>query len=87
MIEPGVRAVLAVSENRRIGVIGTQFTIESSAYTCALQDLDPEVQVLGQTCPLFTPIVEQGKTAGLEPEAAAREYLATFRGSGIDTLG
>lgn len=86
VIEPGARAARAVSKNRRIGVIGTQFTIESGAYTRALQDLDPKVQVLGQACPLFTPLVEQGKTAGPEPEAAAREYLAMFRGSGIDTL-
>jgi glutamate racemase len=86
VIEPGARAALAVSKNRRIGVIGTQFTIESGAYNRTLQGLDPGVQVLGQACPLFTPLVEQGKTTGPEVEAAAREYLETFRGSGIDTL-
>lgn len=86
VIEPGARAALAASKSCRIGVIGTEFTVRSGAYTRALKGLSPEVQVLGQACPLFTPLVEQGKTAGPEPEAAARAYLAAFRGSGIDTL-
>ncbi|MGB9825568.1 MAG: glutamate racemase [Desulfofundulus sp.] len=86
VIEPGAKAALAASKNKKIGVIGTQFTIESGAYARILKALDPEVEVYGQACPSFTTLVEQGQQESEAADTAAREYLSNFRGTGIDTL-
>lgn len=86
MINPGVRAALAASKNKKIGIIATQFTINSRAYQKAIQEMDNDVKTIGQACQKFVSLVEKGKTTSSEAEAAVKEYLEVFKGSGIDTL-
>jgi len=86
MIEPGSRAALRESKNKRIGVLGTEFTIKSGAYDKALKRLNKEVEIYGQACPKFTLLVEQGKVKGQETEEAVSGYLSELEDVGIDTL-
>ena len=86
VIEPGVQAALRRSKRRRIGVIGTEATIASRAYTHALHELDPEVEVLTRACPLFVPLVEEGWVENKVTREAALVYLGSLKHSGIDTL-
>lgn len=60
VVEPGARAALAVTENKKIGVIGTEATVRSSMYEKIIQGINPEVSVIGKACPLFVPLVEEG---------------------------
>ena len=86
VIEPGVRRAIKSSKNKRIGVIGTEATIQSSAYTHALKSADPAVEVYSRACPLFVPLVEEGWTDNEVVEMTAKAYLEGFKQSGIDTL-
>ncbi len=86
VVEPGARAALARSRNRRIGVIGTVGAINSGAYTEALQRIEPEVVVHAQACPLFVPLAEEGWTHGEVPRKVADAYLQGLLAEGIDTL-
>ncbi len=86
VIEPGARAALARSRNRRIGVIGTEATIASGAYTHALRALDPTVEIYTRPCTLFVPLAEEGWTEGPIARGVVETYLASLRRSGIDTL-
>jgi glutamate racemase len=86
VIEPGVRRAIKSSKNKRIGVIGTEATIQSSAYTHALKSADPAVEVYSRACPLFVPLVEEGWTDNEVVEMTAKAYLGGFKQSGIDTL-
>ncbi|MGI6129830.1 MAG: glutamate racemase [bacterium] len=86
VIGPGARGGKAATKNKKVGVIATQFTIESGAYDRMLKELDSDIEVTGQACPKFTTLVEQGKSSGPDVEAAVSEYLATFKGTEIDTL-
>jgi len=45
-----------------IGVIGTEATVASGAYTRAIAAIDPDRQVVAVACPLLVPIVEEGRT-------------------------
>src|SRR3982751_1937517 len=47
VIAPGAQAALNVTTTQRVGVIGTEGTIESQAYTAALHALNPKVEVFG----------------------------------------
>lgn len=86
VLKPGAISAARSTSNKKIGVIGTRATIRSSSYVKAIRDVDPAIEVLGQACPLFVPLVEEGWLDGEVPELAARRYLAELKESGIDTL-
>lgn len=60
VVEPGARAAVMATHNRRVGVIGTVGTIESGAYSQAVRALDAGVTVFSAATPRFVDIVEEG---------------------------
>ena len=86
VVEPGARAALRASRRRRIGVIGTEATVESGAYARSLRAIDPDVEIFTRACPLFVPLAEEGWVANDVARRAVAVYLASLRKSGIDTL-
>ncbi|HYY24980.1 MAG TPA: glutamate racemase [Candidatus Udaeobacter sp.] len=86
VIESGVRKALERSRNKKIGVIGTEATIQSGAYTKALRAKDVKVEVYSRACPLFVPLVEEGWTDNDVVEMTVKAYLGSLKQSGIDTL-
>lgn len=86
VIHPGAAAAVAASKKKRVGVIGTVATINSRAYNNAIRQLDPEVQVFAQACPLFVPLAEEGWTHHKATELIAKEYLFPLKLEKIDTL-
>jgi glutamate racemase len=71
VIEPGARAAVMATVNRRVGVIGTVGTIESGAYSQAVRALDAGVTVFSASTPRFVDIVEDG----LRRDSGAMEDL------------
>ncbi|MBI4516254.1 MAG: glutamate racemase [Deltaproteobacteria bacterium] len=86
VIEPGVAEAVRATRNRRIGVIGTEATIASGAYTHALRRLAADVEIYTRACPLFVPLAEEGWVDNDIARKTAEIYLASLRKSGIDTL-
>ncbi|HZP41600.1 MAG TPA: glutamate racemase [Candidatus Binatia bacterium] len=86
VIEPGARAALARTTSGRVGVIGTEATIGSGAYTRVLRALRPNLEIYTRPCPLLVPLAEEGWTDGPIARGVAETYLASLRKSGIDTL-
>ena len=86
VIEPGVIRALSVSKKKKVGVIGTEATIQSGAYTKALRAEDPSVEVYSRACPLFVPLAEEGWTDNAVADMTVKAYLGSLRQSGIDTL-
>ncbi len=86
VIEPGARRAAAVSRSGRVGVIGTEGTIRSSAYAKAIKQINPDIEVVTQSCPLFVPLAEEGWTDNEVARLAARIYLAPLQEQGVDTL-
>jgi len=86
VIEPGARAAAAATRNGVVGVIGTEATIKSRAYTESLRKLRPGLKVEAVACPLFVPLVEEGWWRHPVALSVAKEYLKTMRRSRADTL-
>lgn len=86
VVEPGARAALAVTENKKIGVIGTEATVRSSMYEKIIQGINPEVSVIGKACPLFVPLVEEGFKKHQVTDEIIDYYLASLKQSDIDAL-
>jgi len=86
VVQPGARAAVCASRNRRIGVIGTLGTINSGAYERAIHAISSDAEVVAQACPLFVPLVEEGWLDTEATRLIAREYLQPFTSDHIDTL-
>jgi len=86
VIEPGAEQAARTTKNQRIGVIGTEGTVRSGAYTKAIQQLIPEAKVFSIPCPLFVPLVEEGWQDHQVAYTIAEEYLADMKTHNIDTL-
>lgn len=86
VIEPGAKAAVRATQNKKVGVIGTEATVKSSSYTKAIKAIDESVEVFGLACPLFVPLVEEGWTEGNIATLIARQYLDGIRDKGIDTI-
>lgn len=64
VVEPGARAAVKATCNRRVGVIATTGTVESGAYSDAVRALDAGVTVFSVAAPKFVDIVEAGLRMG-----------------------
>jgi glutamate racemase len=86
VIEPGVRAGIAATRNRRVGLIGTQVTVNSRAYDRVVEASRANVILFSQACPRFVEFVEAGDTTSEELVAVAEKYLLPLKAKGVDTL-
>lgn len=86
VIEPAIRAAVAATRNRKIGLIGTPRTVSSSAYDEALLKTRANVTMVSRPAPRFVEFVERGDTTSDELVEIAREYLLPLKEAQIDTL-
>ena len=86
VILPGARAALKHTKNNQIGVIGTQVTIQSQAYTEALLAKAPHSAVQALACPKFVPLVESSQYHSAIAKKVVAESLQRFKTSKLDTL-
>lgn len=86
VISPGTRAALKSTSNNQVGVIGTEITVTSGAYSTALQQKSPQTTVLEQACPKFVPIVESKQYESPIARKIVRDTLKPLKDTAIDTL-
>ena len=86
MVSHGAAMCLDVTENNRIGVIGTEATVRSGAYERCIRACRPEAEVFAKACPLFVPLAEENWTHNAVAEMTAELYLQELTARGIDTL-
>ncbi len=60
VVEPGARAAAMVTRNRKVGVIATDATVNSNAYSNAIRHIDAGITVFSTATPRFVEIVERG---------------------------
>ncbi len=86
VIAPASKAAVALTRNKRIGVIGTEGTVNSGVYSQAIKQLDSEIEVFPKACPLFVPVVEENLLEGEVTQQIVDMYLTELREKQIDTL-
>ena len=86
-IAPGASAAVSGPPGPApVGVLATNATVHSRAFTQAVQFLDPARQVIEIGCPKFVPLVETGWAGTQESQAAALEYLRPLHDAGVQSI-
>jgi glutamate racemase len=85
VVEPGARAAVAVTSGV-VGVIATEGTVRSKAYTKAIHAIDAGIEVIESAAPLFVPLAEEGWANTHVAREVAEVYLEPLIDAGIDTL-
>jgi glutamate racemase len=86
VIEPGAAAAVAIASGKSIGVIATEATVQSAAYSAAIARLDSNVEVVEQACPLFVSLAEEGWADTSVAESVAAQYLSRFESNSLGAL-
>lgn len=58
VIRPTVELMDSISRTKHVGVLGTMGTIASNSYALEIGKMFPHIQVVGEACPMWVPLVE-----------------------------
>ena len=86
VVIPGARAAVEATKNRKVGVIGTDATVQSGMYTKIIHEMAPDVEVIEKACPLFVPLVEEGFKEHVVTQEVIEYYLESMRSTDIDAM-
>lgn len=83
VIVPTIEATIATG-HKRIGLIGTAFTVNSDTYRTELQKINPEIELFAKQAPMLVPLVENNAIDFAEP--ILRSYVEPLVEQNIDSL-
>ena len=58
IIRPTVECIGDATDSRHVGVLATEGTIKSHSYPLEIRKLFPDIEVTGEACPIWVPLVE-----------------------------
>jgi len=86
VIKPCVERAVLETNNKLIGIIGTETTISSQAYQKQINKKEKNITVYTKACPLFVPIIEEGLLTHPILEETIKLYLSQLKKTKLDTL-
>ncbi len=88
VIRPTVECIGYMTQSRHVGVLATTGTIKSESYPLEIRKLFPDIQVSGNACPLWVPLVENNEAQGLGADYFVDKYIQELlnKDSLIDTV-
>lgn len=85
-VVPGVKPATEATGNRRVAVLATEATFQTSVFAELVQQFAEGVGVTCQVCPDLVALVECGEAAGPEAERRLHQYIDPLVAAGVDTL-
>lgn len=86
VIIPGARAAAAATQEKKVGVVGTDATVQSGMYTKIIHGVDAGIEVVEKACPLFVPLIEEGFKEHQVTDQIIEHYLDSMKATDIDTM-
>ena len=88
VVSHSVKAAIAATKHKKIGILGTAATISSGAHRKQILNLLPDAEVYQNSAPLFVPLVEEGWYSADDVVVlnTVERYLKPLLEKGIDTL-
>ncbi len=75
VIRPTVECIGDITRSRHVGVLATSGTILSESYPMEIHKLFPDIQVTGEACPMWVPLVENNEAAGEGADYFIRKHI------------
>ncbi|MBI2096861.1 MAG: glutamate racemase [Candidatus Sungbacteria bacterium] len=75
IIVPTAEEIGSFTESREVGILGTQATVNSLAYTKEIAKAFPEIKTYEAACPMLVPLIEEGNGDSLEITDLIQIYL------------
>ncbi len=75
VIRPTIECIESITHSRHVGILATTGTIKSESYPLEIHKLFPDIQVQGEACPLWVPLVENNETEGEGTDYFIRKYI------------
>jgi glutamate racemase len=88
IIRPTVETIGDVTKSRHVGVLATEGTIKSLSYPLEIRKLFPDIEVTGEACPIWVPLVETNEFASDGADFFIKRHIENLlaRDSKIDTI-
>lgn len=86
VVKHGVNSVIKTTKSGKIGIIGTESTINSKEYEKQIKKYLKNAQVFSKACPLFVPLAEEGWFENSVTIDTAKIYLDELIKDNIDSL-
>lgn len=88
IIRPTVECIGGVTKSRHVGVLATEGTIKSLSYPLEIRKLFPDIEVTGEACPIWVPLVETNEFASDGADYFVKRHIDNLlaRDSKIDTI-
>lgn len=88
IIRPTAECIGQLTQTRHVGIMATPGTIRSNTYALEIAKQYPDIQVSGQACPMWVPLVENGEYDQPGADYFVRKYVDALMCSDpqIDTI-
>lgn len=86
VIDPVVKGIANNDSLRKIGIIGTQGTIQSKVYETKLKAIRPDLEIFSLSTPLLAPMIEAGFYNNNISKAILESYLHRKEFEDLDAL-
>jgi glutamate racemase len=88
IIRPTVEHVGEVTKSGHVGVLATEGTIKSHSYPLEIRKLYPDVEVTGEACPMWVPLVETNESGSDGADFFVKRHIENLlaRDPMIDTI-
>jgi len=90
VIGPGARRAVAITKGKydkpKIGVIATEATVSSRAYSEAIKKACENAEIIEMACPLFVPLAEENWLREPETRSIAGKYLQKIIEGNVNAL-
>ncbi|KAA6312037.1 Glutamate racemase, partial [termite gut metagenome] len=75
VIRPTVECIGNITKSRHVGVLATTGTIKSESYSLEIHKLFPDIQVSGEACPIWVPLVENNEAYSSGTDYFIRQHI------------
>ena len=75
VIRPTVEIIGEITQNRHVGILATLGTVKSESYNIELEKFYPGIQVTGQPCPMWVPLIENNEHNSAGADYFVQKYL------------
>lgn len=86
VIDPGSELAITKTKSKKIAILATRATIKAESYLKKIKNLNQEIEVFSEPCPLFVPLAEEGLFEHPITDMVIDNYLKNLKNKNIDTV-